>query len=413
MNIIVQKFGGTSVATSAVRENVVRHIVRAMSEGYRPVVVVSAMGRSGDPYATDTLIELCRQTGGPTGGRELDLIMACGEIISAVVMAQTLKSKGQPAVALTGGQAGIITNEHHGEASIFKIEVERLLHELEEGKVPVVAGFQGMSARGDVTTLGRGASDTTAAALGVALGAELVEIYTDVDGVKTADPRIVPNAVTLTHATYAEVVEMAHLGAKVIHHRAVEIAREGRVPLKVRSTMGDGPGTLITDRRIAGQVEELQGDRPVVGIAHVSERTQVRIDLDNAIAPVAVAGVFRALGDGGVSVDMIDVTPEQIRFTVGSDDAEQSAAVLEGLGLAPRLESGFAKVSVVGAGMHGVPGIMGRVAAALARANVVIYQTTDSHANISCLVREEGVAASVTALHDEFELQQGGASTNG
>lgn len=404
LKIVVQKFGGTSIASSSLRELVVRHVVRAMSEGYRPVVVVSAMGRVGDPYATDTLIKLARETGGPQVGREIDMIMSCGEVISAVVMAQTLKSKGHPAVALTGGQAGVMTDEHHGQASILRIGAERLQHELEEGKVPVVAGFQGISASGDITTLGRGASDTTAVALGVALAAELVEIYTDVDGVKTADPRIVPNATTLTHVTYSEVVEMAHLGARVIHPRAVEIAREGRLPLKVRSTSGEGLGTLITDRRLDSGVDKVTSDRPVVGIAHVPERTQVQIDLSGSLGPVTVAGVFRALGDSDISVDMIHLTPKEIQCIISTTDADQARDVIYGIGLAAQLEPGFAKVSAVGAGMHGVPGIMGRIASALARVNIAIYQTTDSHANISCLVREEGVALAVKALHDEFGL---------
>lgn len=404
LKIVVQKFGGTSIASSSLRELVVRHVVRAMSEGYRPVVVVSAMGRVGDPYATDTLIKLARETGGPQVGREIDMIMSCGEVISAVVMAQTLKSKGHPAVALTGGQAGVMTDEHHGQASILRIGAERLQHELEEGKVPVVAGFQGISVSGDITTLGRGASDTTAVALGVALAAELVEIYTDVDGVKTADPRIVPNATTLTHVTYSEVVEMAHLGARVIHPRAVEIAREGRLPLKVRSTSGEGLGTLITDRRLDSGVDKVTSDRPVVGIAHVPERTQVQIDLSGSLGPVTVAGVFRALGDSDISVDMIHLTPKEIQCIISTTDADQARDVIYGIGLAAQLEPGFAKVSAVGAGMHGVPGIMGRIASALARVNIAIYQTTDSHANISCLVREEGVALAVKALHDEFGL---------
>lgn len=404
LKIVVQKFGGTSIASSSLRELVVRHVVRAMSEGYRPVVVVSAMGRVGDPYATDTLIKLARETGGPQVGREIDMIMSCGEVISAVVMAQTLKSKGHPAVALTGGQAGVMTDEHHGQASILRIGAERLQHELEEGKVPVVAGFQGISVSGDITTLGRGASDTTAVALGVALAAELVEIYTDVDGVKTADPRIVPNATTLTHVTYSEVVEMAHLGARVIHPRAVEIAREGRLPLKVRSTSGEGLGTLITDRRLDSGVDKVTSDRPVVGIAHVPERTQVQIDLSGSLGPVTVAGVFRALGDSDISVDMIHLTPKEIQCIISTTDADQARDVISGIGLAAQLEPGFAKVSAVGAGMHGVPGIMGRIASALARVNIAIYQTTDSHANISCLVREEGVALAVKALHDEFGL---------
>lgn len=406
MKVIVQKFGGTSVATAALREDVVRHVARAIDEGYRPVVVVSAMGRKNDPYATDTLIGLARDAGGPTGGRELDLLMSCGETISAVIMAQTLKAKGYPAIALTGAQAGIITDDHYGEARVLRVDTERMQQALAEGKIPVVAGFQGCTADGDVTTLGRGGSDTSASVVGVALGADLVEIYTDVDGVKTADPRLVPDAITLEHMTYAEVVEMALLGAKVIHPRAVEIAREGRVPLKVRATTGSGAGTLITDGRPATRAADQMIDRPVVGIAHVLGRAHVTLDV-HAAPPEAVSGVFRALGDAGISVDMIDVSPEQIRVTIQSSFSDKARELLTQLGFTAEVSVGYAKVSVVGAGMHGVPGVMARVASALARAGVVIYQTTDSHANISCLVREADAATSVTVLHQEFGLHNG------
>jgi aspartate kinase len=406
MKIIVQKFGGSSVATAAMRECVTQHVARAMSEGYQPLVVVSAMGRRGDPYATDTLINLARAVGGPWGGRELDLLMSCGETISAAVMAQVLRGKGYPAVALTGAQAGIITDEHFGEARVLRVNSDRTLRELSEAKIPVVTGFQGVTAAGDITTLGRGASDTTAAVLGVALAAEMIEIFTDVDGVKTADPHIVPKAVTLKQMTYSEVVEMALLGARVIHPRAVEIAREGRIPLKVRATAGEGPGTLITDGTTPGRVGEVKNDRLVVGIAHVAGRARLRLAL-NAAAPNAISSVFRALGDAGISVDMIDVSPERIRVTIEAAYSEAAEKVLQAMDLNPEIEQGFAKVSVVGAGMHGVPGVMARVAGALASAGLTIYQSTDSHANISCLVREEAAATAISVLHDEFGLHNG------
>lgn len=411
MKIIVQKFGGTSVATPSLRRHVVRHIARAVAEGYRPVVVLSAMGRNGDPYATDTLISLARDNGGTTNGRELDLLLSCGETIAAAITALSLQAAGYPAIALTGPQAGIITDDSYGAARVLRVNTERLTHELQEGKIPVVTGFQGVTAGGDIATLGRGGSDTTAAVLGVALSAEWVEIYTDVDGVKTADPRLVPTAVTLTHMTYAEVVEMAHLGAKVIHPRAVEIVREARVPLKVLSVVGDGGGTLITDGRGQGRTAELKGDRPVVGIAHVLGRAHVVLDIAGA-PPETVPGVFRALGDAGISVDMIDVSPEQIRVTIDETLAEKAQEVLGEIGCRPAVRNGFAKVSVVGAGMHGVPGIMARVAAALARIGVAIYQTTDSHANISCLVAAENVGKAVLALHAEFDLENGAQTSS-
>lgn len=403
MKIIVQKFGGSSLATAALRENAIRHVWRAMNEGFRPVVVVSAMGRRGDPYSTDTLFSLAREAGGPSAGREMDLLLSCGEIISAALMAQTMQGRGLPALALTGAQAGIMTDGRFGEASVLWVNTEHLLRDLDEGKVPVITGFQGVTASGEITTLGRGASDTTAAVLGTALSAELIEIFTDVDGVKTADPRVVPQAVTLEKMTYAEVVEMALLGAKVVHPRAVEIAREGRIPLKVRATAGDGEGTLIGDGRIPGKNGEVGSDRPVVGIAHVPGRAHLRLDLGET-ARETVPMVFEVLGDAGISVDMIEVSPNQVRVTISDSRVQTAREVLEELGLAPEIAPGYAKVSVVGAGMHGLPGVMARVARALADAGVTIYQSTDSHANISCLVREEEAATAIATLHDEFKL---------
>jgi aspartate kinase len=404
LKIVVQKFGGSSVATAPLRENAIRHVSRAMGEGLRPVVVVSAMGRKGDPYATDTLVGLAREAGDSDGSRELDLLMSCGEVVSAAIMALTMKRKGLPAVALTGAQAGITTDNQFGEARVLWVSTDRLLRELEDGNIPVITGFQGITTNGDITTLGRGASDTSAAVVGVALGAELVEIFTDVDGVKTADPRVVPQAVTLERMTYSEVVEMALLGARVVHPRAVQIAREGRVPLKIRCTAGDGSGTLITDGRVPGRNGEVTNDRLVVGIAHVPGRAQIRLDMTAATQEAVPAAFFQALGDAGISVDMIGVSPSQLRVTIASSHVEMARGVLGRLSLPVEIVPGFAKVSVVGAGMHGVPGVMARVAGALASVGVLIYQSTDSHANISCLVREEEAALAIATLHSEFQL---------
>ncbi|HHT27332.1 MAG TPA: aspartate kinase [Firmicutes bacterium] len=403
MRVVIQKFGGTSVATEAKRAEVAQRIAAAVRNGLNPVVVVSAMGRYGEPYATDTLIGLLNGATGAVNRRELDLLMSCGETISAVVMAHTLNSQGITATALTGEQAGIITDERFGEARVLYVKTERLTELLAQGVVPVVTGFQGVSEHGEITTLGRGGSDTSAAVLGVALKAACVEIYTDVDGVKTADPRLVPDALTLRRMTYAEVIEMALLGAKVIHPRAVEIAREAGLPLKILCASGETTGTLITRGQTDGRLDSFDKDRPVVGIAHVLGRAQVQLDIDGRHGS-GVSQIFQSLGDAGISVDMIQVSPESICVTIDAKMAEHARAVLKQLGCEPKIAAGFAKVSVVGGGMHGVPGIMARVADALSKANIMIYQTADSHANISCLVREEDAAETVVALHQEFDL---------
>lgn len=248
LRILIQKFGGTSVATPDSRQLVVNKIKQAQKKGYAPVVVVSAMGRSGDPYATDTLIQVAKQANPLLDKRELDQIMCCGEMISAVVMASTLQSAGIKAVMLTGGQAGIITDDHYTQARIIKIDTSHLQELLWRGYLPVVCGFQGMTFQHQLTTLGRGGSDTTAAALGDALEAEAIEIYTDVDGIMTADPRLVPTARLLEHMSYEEACQMAYQGAKVIHPRAVELAMKKRIPLIVKSTFSNHPGTRITHK---------------------------------------------------------------------------------------------------------------------------------------------------------------------
>ena len=404
MRVIVQKFGGTSVAKPEGREQVVKKVREAINQGYGVVVVVSAMGRAGDPYATDTLIGLARGVLKHVKPRELDLLMSCGENISTVVMVQTLKANGIEAKAFTGGQAGIITDHNFNNARIVEIKPDNLFRCLEEGKVAVVAGFQGITADGEVTTLGRGGSDTTGAALGVALKAEVVEIYTDVDGIMTADPRLVPQAKPLAEMTYSEVCEMAHLGAKVVHPRAVEIAMEGRVPLRIRSTFSDSLGTLICDGNNIGQVE-IRSDKVVTGLAHISEMALVKIQSDEDMNKNGqVLEVFQLMAKAGISVDMIQVSPNQIGFILQEDYSDRAREVLAGLGLRISAEKGFAKVAIVGSGMRGVPGVMARMVKGLQRAGLSIYHSTDSHTNIACLVKREEMCNALQALHDEFEL---------
>ncbi|WP_242822467.1 aspartate kinase [Thermaerobacter marianensis] len=406
MRIIVQKFGGTSLRGGRERAAAARHVVAAVQDGLHPVVVVSAMGRQGDPYATDTLVDLARDVHPRIPPREQDMLMVCGEIISAVVFAQELRARGIQAVALTGGQAGIVTDGQFGDARILRVEPALLRRHLERGRVPVVAGFQGVTEDGrEFTTLGRGGSDTTAAALGVALRAEVVEIYTDVDGVKTADPRLVPEARTLSTATYDEIVQMAHEGARVVHPRAVELAMRGNVPLRIRSTFSDDPGTLITRHWEVDQVwPDLRQARAVTGITHIPGLTQITLQTTADDDQALNVRLFRALADRGISVDMINVSPHRKSFVVRDDRAGEAREALEALGLKPELRPGCAKVTVVGAGMHGVPGVMARVVEALKAAGVSILLTVDSHMTISCLVDGDELGRAVRALHQHFGL---------
>ncbi|NLY90787.1 MAG: aspartate kinase [Firmicutes bacterium] len=405
MKILVQKFGGTSLATAELREKAVARIKEAVNRGYAPVVVVSAMGRYGQPYATDTLIALAREICAEVNPREMDLLLSCGELISAAVLVQTLKAHGLEAQAFTGGMAGIITDRNFGDAHIIEVNPEKILSCLNRKKLAVVAGFQGQTQDGEITTLGRGGSDTTAAALGVALAAEVVEIYTDVNGVMTTDPNLVPQAKLLKVMTYTEVCEMAHLGAKVIHPRAVEIAMKGRIPLKIRSIHSDEEGTLISDEAPSLPGLELKSDRMVTGLAHIPDLAQFNLFCpDDVNASGKALEVFARLAEAGISLDMIQVSPQQITFTVQESLFDRTFSVLEETGLEFEGAKGFAKVAIVGAGIRGVPGVMARVVQGLYKAKVPLFQTTDSHTNIACLVKKEDMTTALRALHEEFGL---------
>lgn len=402
MKIIVQKFGGTSVATAESRAAAVQHIEAAKLDGYAVVVVVSAMGRRGDPYATDTLLSLLESPepkASPSNERDLDLLMTCGETISAVLFAQALRNRGHAVTVMTGAQAGIRTNDDHGNARILDIRPERMLAALAEDEIVVVMGFQGSNERGDVTTLGRGGSDTTATALGVALDAEVVDIFTDVSGIMTADPRIVDDARQLRTVTYTEICNLAYQGAKVIHPRAVEIAMQRNIPIRVRSTHSSDTGTLVTQS--PHQMEHASVfDTSITGIAHSAGVSQLVIEGER----VGAAAIFALMAEHHISVDFISVTPIQVAFTVPDGLAQTARRLLEQLGYHVEVRPGCAKVSAVGAGMMGVPGVMARIVAALASEGIDILQSADSHTTIWVLVDGSHMVGAVRALHRAFNL---------
>lgn len=396
MKLIVQKFGGTSVATPEAREQAAQRIIQAKKDGYAPVVVVSAMGRRGEPYATDTLIDMVRAIEKEVTARELDLLVSCGEIISTVVMAQTLQKLGYPAVALTGGQAGIQTDSNHGNAQIIHIDPQCIHNFAAEGKIVVVAGFQGMCPDGSTTTLGRGGSDTSATALGAALQAEVVEIYTDVDGVMTVDPRLVPGAPVLNALTYREISEMANQGAKVIHPKAVEAAMKGQVPIKVKNTFSSADGTLI-----AGDAAE----RVITGLAHISNLVQIGVELtDGDSVSKTKVKVFKVLAEAKINIDLIRISPEEIHVTVAQELAEKAVKALQNEGFFPHRHDGCAKVSIIGAGMMEVPGVMAKAIDSLDKAGVQVIQTSDSEITISFLIKEAELNQAIQALYQEFNL---------
>lgn len=404
MKILVQKFGGTSVSSPERRERVAGKIQAALAAGFAPVVVISAIGRTGDSYATDTLIDLARTTGKP-GPREMDLLMSCGEVISCVVMTGTLTGKGFKAAALTGGQAGIHTDSGFGDATVLHVDGGLLREMLEEGVIPVVAGFQGVDAKGNVTTLGRGGSDVTAAILGEALKADAVEIYTDVEGIMTADPRIVPEARIMDAINYSEVFQMAEYGAKVIHPRAIEIAMRSHVPMYIKSTLTDHPGTLITGRHAGRDYKASEDSRLITAIAHITGRCRVQIDVAPEQKTSLSDGLlFTRIAEAGISIDMINISPDRKMFTIDEKDKQPLRTLLEGLGRRCDILEGMGKVTVIGSRMRGVPGVMARTVRALEGAGIGIYQTSDSSMTISCLVEGAHLQAAVIALHKEYEL---------
>jgi aspartate kinase len=403
MKIIVQKFGGTSVKDEKSRKHAQGHIEKALADGYKVVVVVSAMGRKGDPYATDTLLSLIGGNLSKISKREHDLLLSCGEIISSVVFANMLLDSGINAVALTGAQAGFRTNNDHTNAKITEMKCERLLRELENTDVVVVAGFQGAAKNGDITTIGRGGSDTSAAALGAALNAEWIDIFTDVEGIMTADPRIAENARPLSVVTYTEVCNMAYQGAKVIHPRAVEIAMQAKVPIRIRSTYSDNLGTLVTTLNKNNRGSDIK-ERVVTGIAHVSNVTQIKV-FAKKDQYYLQAEVFKAMANEKISVDFINISPNGVIYTVTDEMTDRAIKVLNELGHEPFVERHCAKVSVVGAGIAGVPGVTSRIVTALSDQGIRILQSADSHTTIWVLVKQDDLVKSVNALHDAFQLE--------
>lgn len=405
MKIIVQKFGGTSVRNEEGRARAIYHLNNALSEGYKVVVVVSAMGRKGEPYATDTLLSLVDGNKASLNKRELDMLMACGELISSVVFTNLLNENGIKATALNGAQAGFVTNDDFTNAKILEMKCDRLLKELEEYDVVVVTGFQGATTEGDTTTLGRGGSDTSASALGAALMADYIDIFTDVEGVMTADPRIVEDARPLSVVTYNEICNMAYQGAKVVHPRAVEIAMQAKVPMRVRSTYADSAGTLVTSQGEAQQRGSDVQERLVTGIAHVSNVTQIKVFSKEGHYDTQ-AEVFKAMAQEKISVDFINISPKGVVYTVTDEATDKAIDVLHALGYEPAVIRNCAKVSTVGAGIAGVPGVTSKIVTALSSEGIQILQSADSHTTIWVLVKEEDLKKAVNALHGVFDLSK-------
>ncbi|WP_332630627.1 aspartate kinase [Halalkalibacter flavus] len=403
MKIIVQKFGGTSVRDDKSRSLAANHVKKAVEDGYKVIVVVSAMGREGEPYATDTLLGLVNQRQLPK--REQDLLVSCGEVISSVVFTDLLQSMGITATAQTGAQAGFRTNNEFSNAKIVDMNCDGLIKQLKTSDVVVVAGFQGQTFDGQTTTLGRGGSDTSATALGAAVQAEWVDIFTDVEGVMTADPRIVEDARALDAMSYEEICNMAYQGAKVIHPRAVEVAMQARIPIRIRSTYSNGIGTLVT-AKIAKPTTEVK-DRVITGIANLANVAQIKVSAKQGEYDLQEK-VFKAMATAEISVDFININLRGVCYTVMENVADKAIEVLHQMGYEPEVTRNCAKVSAVGAGMTGVPGVTAKIVSALSKQNIQILQSADSHTTIWVLVKEKDMVKAVNALHHMFQLEQTG-----
>ena len=407
MKIVVQKFGGTSLSTDKRRAMVINKIVSTKKQGYNMVVVVSAMGRQGDPYATDTLKDLILEDAGNCSSKHLDLLMSCGEIISSVVLASSLEKRGYKVAVLTSYQSGILTDNTFGNADILSINTKGILNNLEEDKIVIVPGFQGITNNGEITTLGRGGSDTSAAALGVALNADCVEIYTDVDGIMTADPNIVPKARIIDEINYDEVFQMAEKGAKIIHPRAVEIAQNGNIPIKIKNTLTDHPGTSIhycCKNKMSTSYSSRHKDQLLTAITHKNHITQVSIYSDGDSNKDSK--ILSALAQADVSIDMINFSLDKKVFTISDEKLSTLEEVFMGFNIKYNILNNCSKVTIIGSRITGIPGVMATVANALAQKNIQILQTSDSHATISCLVKEEDTEVAINLLHGAFCLDQ-------
>ena len=403
MALIVQKYGGTSVTDAERIKNVARRIAQARDKGDRVVVVVSAMGDT-----TDELIELAYQLSKHPDRRELDVLLSTGEIVSSTLLTMALHDMGYQAISLSGAQAGIRTDATYSRARILKVEAKRVVRELQKGNIVIIAGFQGVTEEMDITTLGRGGSDTTAVALAASLRAEVCQIYTDVDGVYTADPRLIPEAQKLAEISYEEMLEMANYGARVMHPRAVELGELYKIPILVASSFTLSPGTLIhgeVSMEVRNKVRSIAHDLNVAKITVIGVPDQ----------PGIAAAIFQPLAKAGISVDTIvqnasinNVT--DLTFTVVKSDLAKAMEVVRPVATSIGAkecvsDSKLGTVSIIGTGMQNTPGYAARMFGALSEQDINIQLITTSDIRITCIIDEGRVKDAVRALHRAFELE--------
>jgi len=414
VGLVVQKYGGSSVSDADSVKRVARRIVETKRNGDDVVVIVSAMGDT-----TDDLIDLAEQVSPNPAARELDMLLTAGERISMAVLAMAIHDLGVEARSYTGSQAGLITDSAHGKAKIIDVTPGRIQAALDDGAIPIVAGFQGVAQdTKDITTLGRGGSDTTAVALAAALGADVSEIYTDVDGIFTADPRIAPRARQVPRITYEEMLELAANGAKVLHLRCVEYARRFDLPIHVRSSFSDKTGTFVVSDSSAPEGDDVE--QPIIaGVAHDLGDAKITV-VGVPDKPGMAAQIFRALADAEINLDMIvqNVSAAatgrtDVTFTCPQADGQKALAALEKVKHEIefedlRYDDGIAKISLVGAGMRSHPGVSATFFAALSDAGVNVEMISTSEIRISVVTRADSAADAVRAVHTAFGLDADG-----
>lgn len=402
MALIVQKFGGTSVGSVMKIKNVARRVIEEVERGNNVVVVVSAMGKT-----TDELVTMANEIAKVPSKREMDMLLTTGEQVTISLLTMALLDQGQPAISFTGWQAGMKTEAVHGNARIVNIDPERVQAELKAGKVVVVAGFQGVDERNEITTLGRGGSDTTAVALAAILKASRCDIYTDVTGVFTTDPRYIPNARKLLSVSYDEMLELANLGAGVLHPRAVEFAKNYHIPLEVRSSMEKESGTIIEEEAT------MEENLIVRGIAFEDKITRVTVvGLPHSLS--ALSTIFTTLAKHQINVDIIiqSITTEDmtnLSFSIKTEDTEEALRVLENnqqILQFERVETerNLAKVSIVGSGMVSNPGVAAEMFAVMANTGIQVKMVSTSEIKVSTVVHETEMVKAVEALHTAFKL---------
>jgi aspartate kinase len=404
MALIVQKYGGSSLADAEKIKNVAHRVARAKDEGNQVVVVVSAMG-----HTTDNLIRLACQISEQPGDREFDILLSTGEIVSSTLLAMALGNLGHKAVSLSGAQAGIHTDSSYSRARILRVDTKRVITELRRGNIVIVAGFQGVSGKRDTTTLGRGGSDTTAVALAASLGAEICQIYTDVEGVHTADPHLIPEAKKLQEISYEEMLELATYGAKVMHNRAVELGWLYNVPILVASSFSDSPGTIICKEA------SMEVRNKVSGIAHDASVAKITI-VGVPDHPGVAAAIFEPLARANISIDTIVQNTSinsitDLTFTVARSDLLKAMSIVEPVAKSVGAkqcitDSTLAKVSIIGTGMLNAPGYAAKMFRALYQHGINIQLIATSEIRITCIISEDRVKDAVRALHQAFELEK-------